>query len=328
MADELLTDKDDDEIEIVEVDELPAPGATPAPKEDPADKDDGKDDTDEDDDDEDDGEDKRLAGHDEDDDEDSPQRKKRLKRRQLQKEAKERTLREMELLRRENAEFRQRLGAVETTTIAGAKSDIERRIEEVQKDIRQADLILAKAIEAGNGEDAATALRLRDEAKAAELDLRSAAKTFEAPRPAGAPDPRVAELATRWTSANPWYRRDGSTEESAIVNAIDNRMVAEGYNPATVEYWNELTSRVKKRLGTATPRRESGEKDPETPGRKKAPPLGNGRDHAPASTRKEVYVTPDRKQAMIDAGIWDDPVRRNKMLKAYAEFDRDQSSGR
>jgi hypothetical protein len=33
-------------------------------------------------------------------------------------------------------------------------------------------------------------------------------------------------------------------------------------------------------------------------------------------------VTPERKQAMIDAGIWDDVPRRNQMLKAYQAYDK------
>jgi hypothetical protein len=56
--------------------------------------------------------------------------------------------------------------------------------------------------------------------------------------------------------------------------------------------------------------------------RRKAPPTGNTREHAPTSTRNEVVVTPDRKQAMIEAGAWDDPVARKRLLKAYQEYDR------
>ena len=59
--------------------------------------------------------------------------------------------------------------------------------------------------------------------------------------------------------------------------------------------------------------------------KKKAPPIGGTREHAPQSTRKEVSVTPERKQAMIDAGIWDDPVRRAKQIKAYQAYDRNSA---
>ena len=53
--------------------------------------------------------------------------------------------------------------------------------------------------------------------------------------------------------------------------------------------------------------------------------MGNTREHAPQSTKKEVYVTPDRKQAMIEAGYWDDPVKRTQMLKAYQAHDRNSA---
>jgi hypothetical protein len=115
---------------------------------------------------------------------------------------------------------------------------------------------------------------------------------------------------------NPWYDPRGGNEDSVITNAIDNRLVAEGYNPATVEYWEELTRRVSARIN----RGDEMEQQPAP--RKKAPPLGSGREHAPASTKREVYVTPERKQAMIEAGVWDDPVRRARMLKAYQAYDR------
>ena len=55
---------------------------------------------------------------------------------------------------------------------------------------------------------------------------------------------------------------------------------------------------------------------PKTP-----PPTGGTREHAPASTKKEIYVTPERKQAMIDAGVWDDPIARQRYLKAYRDYD-------
>jgi hypothetical protein len=32
-------------------------------------------------------------------------------------------------------------------------------------------------------------------------------------------------------------------------------------------------------------------------------------------------VTPERKQAMIEAGVWDDPVLRQRYLKAYQDYD-------
>ncbi len=52
------------------------------------------------------------------------------------------------------------------------------------------------------------------------------------------------------------------------------------------------------------------------------PNVGSGREHAPTSTRKEIYVSPERKAALIEAGVWDDAVLRSKYVKRYAEYDR------
>jgi len=52
------------------------------------------------------------------------------------------------------------------------------------------------------------------------------------------------------------------------------------------------------------------------------PAVGSGREHAPATTRKEIYLSPERKQALIDAGVWDDPILRMKYAKRYSEYDR------
>ena len=59
-----------------------------------------------------------------------------------------------------------------------------------------------------------------------------------------APDPRVVGLAQEFADRNDWYDPDGKDEDSAIVNTIDNRLAAEGWDPTTAEYWDELQRRV------------------------------------------------------------------------------------
>ena len=116
--------------------------------------------------------------------------------------------------------------------------------------------------------------------------------------------------------ANPWYDPRGRDEDSAITKVIDNQLAAEGYNPKDADYWHELTRRVAARIG------DDEVETRQSPSKRKAPPTGTTREHAPVSTKKEIYVTPERKQAMIDAGIWDDVPRRNQMLKAYQAYDK------
>lgn len=301
-----MTPEDEEELIIVETDEIPSPETLNAEPESEAEEPDDQDE---------DG-DARLSEDDEDEDT-PPNRKKRLKRRQLQKQAKERTIQELQLLRQQNEELARRLAAVEGNALTQSSAQIDQRLAEATREISQAELIIARAIEAGNGEDVTAAIRMRDEAKAREQQLAAAKNQLESARSAPpAVDPRVAQLGQQWMAENPWYDPRGGNEDSVITNAIDNRLVAEGYNPATVEYWEELTRRVSARIN----RGDEMEQQPAP--RKKAPPLGSGREHAPASTKREVYVTPERKQAMIEAGVWDDPVRRARMLKAYQAYDR------
>jgi hypothetical protein len=97
----------------------------------------------------------------------------------------------------------------------------------------------------------------------------------------------------------------------------DHELAREGYNPTSREYWEELTARVSDALGEG----DTGGNTAAPKPRRKAPPTGNTREHAPTSTKREIYVTPERKQAMIEAGAWDDPVKRQSMLRAYQAYD-------
>jgi hypothetical protein len=311
MAEDLI--EEDDDEELIPVDE---------PIEDSRQDDDGDDEEEE--------EDTRLADEaDEDEDGDttvSPKRDKRLKRRKIQKLAKENAQRELRLLREQNASMATRLAAVEGNALSQNEMALDGRINEARQEIQQAEQIIARAIEAGNGDDVAVALRIRDDAKAREAQLGAVKQqvTHARQQPANTPDPRVTSLAQEWMAANPWYDPKGGNEDSAITNAIDTRLVAEGFDPTTVAYWQELTGRLRNRIAAPRAKGDGKGGDMKNP-KKKAPPMGNAREHAPQSTKKEVYVTPDRKQAMIDAGIWDDPTRRNQMLKAYQAYDRNSA---
>ena len=310
MAD-VLNEKDDDEIVVVETD-----GTEQAEQAEVQD-------------DEDDDSDDSRMGMSEDDSEDEivdktkKNRDSRVKRRQLQKVAKERSQQELAYLREQNAELMRRMAAVEGNTLTQNAAGVQQQLQQALAEARQAEQIMARAIEAGNGDDAATALRIRDEAKerASQLSaykdrVEAAAKQAVAPRA----DPRVTNYAQQWLTANEWYDPQGRDEDSAITKAIDNALAREGWDPSSPDYWHELTRRVANRIG------DGGQDDaPARNAKRKAPPTGSGREYAPPSTKNEVVVTPERKAAMIDAGVWDDPVARKRYLKAYQEYDRNSA---
>lgn len=311
MSDNTLTENDgDEEFDIIE-------GTPPA--------DDVTDDADDQDDDEDEGDERLAESEDDHEDEMSSQsRKRRLKRREIQKRAKENAQRELEMLRHQNAELARRVAAVEGHAISTSAQGIDAQLNATLNEIRQAEQIMARATEAGNGDDVVAAMRIRDEAISRAQQLQYSKQQMTQVREqvgnTGA-DPRVKNYAQEWMQANPWYNPQGADDDSAIVNAIDAAMTQQGYDPTSRAYWEELTRRVAARVAD-----DDGGASRQSAPRRKAPPQGSTREHAPTSTRKEVYVTPERKAAMIEAGIWDDPVARNRMLKAYQAYDKNSSA--
>lgn len=277
-------------------------------------------------------EDERLADTDDEEDEQpqgrrpmSPEEKRaqRQQRKFRRKAAIEHKERELAFLRAENEEFKKRLSNVEKQTNQFNINTVDQRLNEALNEANMAERIMAKAIEQGQGEDVTKALQIRDSAMERARQLKAAKEQAENTQPAKPQkDPRVAAYAKEWVDSNNWYDPSGKDEDSAIVKVIDQRLAAEGYNPATEDYWVELDNRVARRL----PHRY-GEESVEKPKAKRGgPPVGGKREYAPPSTRKEVYISPERKQALVDAGVWDDPNLRQKYIKRYAEYDRNSSS--
>jgi hypothetical protein len=281
-------------------------------------------------------EDARLSEEDSEDDEEkgskrqlTPEEKRaqRQNRKFRRRAAIEHKERELAFLRAENEEFKRRLLSVEKQTTQFSLSAVDQKLNEALNEAQLAERIMAKAIEQGQGEDVTKALQIRDNALERARQLKSVKEEAEKPRQPAKPqkDPRVAAYAQEWVKSNDWYDPSGKDEDSAIVKVIDQRLAAEGFNPATEDYWVELDNRVAKRLphryGEDTPMEKA------KPAMKRGgPPVGGKREYAAPSTRKEVYISPERKQALVDAGVWDNPELRQRYIKRYAEYDRNNSS--
>lgn len=287
-----------------------------------------------DDEDEDDG-DARLEASDDDEDE-APQagrkpltpeekRAQRQNRKFRRRAAIEHKERELAFLRAENEEFKRRLQSVEQQTTQFNLSAMDQRLNETVNELDTVNRIIAKAIEQGQGEDVAKALSIRDQLMERQRQLAEAKRQTES-KPAEKPgkDPRVAAYAKEWISENSWYDPAGRDEDSAIVKVIDQRLAQEGYNPASEEYWIELNNRVAKRLPHKFQDEPMQESKPKA--KRGGPPMATKREYAAPSSRKEVYISPERKQALIDAGVWDNPEERKRYIKRYAEYDRNSSS--
>ena len=286
-------------------------------------------------DDQEDQEDERTASSaTEEDDGNDPERAAIRERRRLEKverkdrrdQAIKRDKLELDFLRKRNDDLERRVSVQEQRAHQVDLGGYDHAIAKAAEEVDMAERVIAKAVEAGNGSDVAQAMRYRDQAmqKAQQLQYAKQQAAQQKPQPQGQQiDDMTMHYAKEFMADNPWYDSQGRDEDSAIVIAIDQALAKDGFNSQTEEYWDELRKRTARRLpekfkNQGQQAREA--KEERTP--RGGPAVGSGREHAPASTRKEIYLSPERKQALIDAGVWEDPVLRMKYAKRYSEYDR------
>lgn len=271
---------------------------------------------------------------DENDDERDAIRERRRLEKQERKERREQAIKrdklELDFLRKRNDDLERRVSAQEQRSHQVDLSSYDAQIAQAANEAEMADRVIAKAVEAGNGADVAQALKYRDQAmqKMQQLQMAKQQAAQQRPQPAGQQlDDLTMHYAKEFMADNPWYDSQGRDEDSAIVIAIDQALAKDGYNPQSEEYWDELRKRAARRLPEKfKQQRQANRETREERTPRGGPAVGSGREHAPASTRKEIYVSPERKQALIDAGVWDDPVLRMKYVKRYAEYDRNNKA--
>ena len=250
-------------------------------------------------------------------------RKEKLDRKERRETAIKRDKTELDFLRSRNDDLERRISVQEKRSQQVELSSIDQQIAAANKEAQMADRVIAKAVENNNGDDVAKAMKYRDQAIAKAQQLNAHKQQANQAPPPPQVDERTMHYAKQFMDDNPWYDSQGRDEDSAIVMAIDQALAKDGYNPQTEEYWDELRHRAARRI----PERFDDDEIPAKPARKArgGPAVGSGREHAPSSTRKEVYISPERKAALVEAGVWEDPVLRMKYVKRYAAYDKENS---
>ena len=252
-------------------------------------------------------------------------RNERRRRKENQRYARDKTKEEMQWLIEQNRQLQQRLEVVEGHAVSAQKGTLDQNYNQAIYGVQAAEQALAKAIELGDGSKVPELLRQRDHALAKAAEINRMKQGFDTPRQP-AQKSEVTERAQKWAAQNSWFNANSSDQDSMIAKAIDASLVAEGLDPASKKYWKELDRRLAERLPHRFADDEDSDYTPTQQGRR-GPPVGGGREtSAPGS--KKVFVSAERVQAMKDAGYWDDPVMRQRMLKRYSEVDRELKSAR
>ena len=271
-----------------------------------------------------------ASEEDSDEDEDPEEREKireaRREERKLKKElAKQRdasSKHKISALERRNEELARRLAAVESTASSFQFAQVDKAIEDEATRVEYAKMKLLQASQAGDAEGQVEFLEQLQDSKQrlAQVQAYKKQQLDNARRPKqNVPNPVTQEVqrnATEWLGKNKWYDPQARDTDSRIAKVIDQELAADGWDPADPEYWDELDNRLTARL----PHRYAAKTGSST---KRGGPTASSRTANPTGkSANTVTLSRDRVNAIKDAGAWDDPVKRNKMIKAYNAYDK------
>jgi len=247
-------------------------------------------------------------------------RQKRRARKEYHKQVEVEKDTKLNHLQRQNQDLLERLSVLEKKSHGSEVARINKAIEDQNNRILYAKAKIKEATETGNGDLLTSAQEMWFEARRSAEALEGLKSRSVAPQrqqTIQAPDPLLQKHASNWMMENSWYDPNGGNADSKIALTVDQALADEGWNPKTAEYWEELDNRLQKYL----PHRYTEEAD-ERPSQRTRPRsvvTSSGRETATSSRGGNSFtLSPDQVRAMKDAGMWDDPDKRAKMIRRYA----------
>ena len=248
-------------------------------------------------------------------------REERKLKKELAKQREASSKHKISSLERRNEELARRLAAVESTAASFQFAQVDKAIDDETTRVEYAKMKLLQAAQANDAAAQVEYLELLQESKnrLSQVQAYKKQQIENAKRPKqNVPDAvseSVRENAESWMNRHKWYDPQGRDTDSRIAKVIDQELAADGWEPSDPEYWDELDSRLASRL----PHRYAAKG-----ASKRTNPAPSGRSSNPGAGPSGTTFTLSRErvQAIKDAGAWDDPSKRNQMIKAYASYDR------
>jgi len=265
----------------------------------------------------------------------SPELTARQRRRQRERDARNAERVELARLRSENEQLRSHAAQTDRRISNVETSAIDNQIASVEQEIHKANTVMSRAMAAQNGEDFVEAQNIRDVLRDRLNELRriKGAQEERDKRPAQGqqqgqqpgqwrPTKEQVHNARMFLQRHPWYRINGTDEDSQTVTSIDNEMMAQGGNPSTAEYWMELERRINEEMPHRAPKQEATRAATNGNGQAGGPRLPGGGGGGGSDTVQKFHLSAARKQALIDLGVYDDPEKRMKHIKRFIEWDK------
>jgi hypothetical protein len=268
------------------------------------------------------------AAEEQSDDEDEREqiREARREERRLKKElAKQREAsakHKISALEKRNEELARRLAAVENTAASYQFAQIDKAVEDEATRVEYAKMKMLQAAQSGDVASQVEYLEQLTEAKQRLQQVQHYKKeqleAAKAPKQ-NVPNELAAEVqrnATQWLKKNSWYDPQARDTDSRIAKVVDQELAADGWDPSDSEYWEELDNRLQSRL----PHRYTAKGGMN---KRSAGPTASSRVANTSSAKPgTITLSRERVNAIKDAGAWDDVEKRNKMIRAYAQYDR------
>lgn len=272
-------------------------------------------------------------------------RQGRLNQRQRQRQRIDTLERQLANSIASNQELAQRIGQLEGTnqhTQLASFAQAERNAAEAVQGLQA---IIADASSKGDGARVAEATVALQTLLLEQRDLVVSKQQFEQslrqPRQQKpqAVDPETMRHAQAFMSRNSWYKGPRAPDrDSRIMAMLDQELFNEGWNPSQASYWTELETRAKGYLSHRFNGRQTdggqmqdqnndqGHNAGQGTRRPKSPIAGGGTNRSNGGGNQQtVTMNEARVRAMKEAGIWDDPKRRAKVIAQYQKIDQGNS---
>ena len=249
-------------------------------------------------------------------------REERRLKKELNKQRDATARNKISALERRNAELAERLAKVENAAASYQFAQLDKSIEDEATRVEYAKMKMLQAAQSGDAAGQVEFLEqltdAKERLKQAQYYKKQQLEQAKAPRQ-NVPNEISTEVqynATQWLKKNSWYDPQARDTDSRIAKVIDQELAADGWDPSDSEYWEELDNRLSARL----PHRYTSKGGQQT---RRAGPTASSRVANTTSAKPgTITLSRDRVQAIKDAGAWDDVEKRNKMIRAYASYDR------
>jgi hypothetical protein len=236
---------------------------------------------------------------------------------------------------------------------------IDNQLLAAQQALTLADDELARAVSTQDGAKFREVQRIRDEAAARVFQLsntkngiineqrRQASASGGPPRIVQPPglNARAQDMAEVFMSRFPYYDPSGTDEDTMVIKAIDDAVMAEGFRPDTSMYWRTLEQRLAQRgFYPATGEDEDERRDDRRFERRERPPRSNSFGGLPPSSGSlgsgrrrngtDTFTIPAMAREYLEGeGLLQDNLtdqqkaRRDRLIRNWRDYDRRAKAG-